>query len=76
MVAQMSDLLTTSEAARVAGVSSNSIRVWLRAGLLTAQSTPLGALIDPTELGQVIAAREQSQRERAKTRQLGGGTDA
>lgn len=66
------ELLSTSAAARVAGVSAESIRSWIRAGILPAQTTAIGALIDPHELDRVLQIREQSQRERTKTRQVGG----
>lgn len=59
----MDTMLSTSEAARAAGVSEQTIRVWMRTGRLSAQQTPLGALIDPVALGRVIAVREAAQRE-------------
>src|SRR5215213_2316374 len=37
--------LTTSAAARVAGVSEQSIRQWVRRGLLPAEIMPLGLLV-------------------------------
>ena len=37
--------LSTSEAARAAGVSAESIRGWVHSGRLAAQRTALGALI-------------------------------
>ena len=52
------DRLTTSEAARAAGVSAETIRAWLRAGRLAHEPTALGALIDAASLGRLIAARE------------------
>jgi hypothetical protein len=61
MSVTLDTLLTTSEAARRAGVSSTSIRTWLKAGLLQAQSTPLGALIAPQDLDQVLAARDAAR---------------
>jgi len=60
--------LSTSAAARTAGVSENTIRLWMPSGRLSHESTPLGALIDPRALGEIIAARERTQRERVKSR--------
>lgn len=56
--------LTTSEAARAAGVSAESIRGWVRSGRLSAERTALGALIDPASLGALIAEREAARRGR------------
>ena len=56
--------LSVSQAARCAGVSEGSIRAWIRAGVLPAERTGLGALISPAALGAVITARELSRRER------------
>jgi len=50
--------LTTSEAARAAGVSSETVRQWMRLGRLAYEPTALGALIDAAALGRLIAARE------------------
>ena len=55
--------LTTSEAARAAGVSGATIRVWLRSGRLAHDATTLGALIDAASLGHIIAEREAARRE-------------
>jgi hypothetical protein len=65
------ELLSTSAAARAAGVSAESIRAWVRAGRLQARQTPIGMLVDPLSLGRVIAAREADQRERTRR----GGRD-
>jgi predicted site-specific integrase-resolvase len=66
------ELLSTSTAARTAGVSAESIRSWIRAGILPAQSTAIGALIDRHELDRVLQARDQSRAARVLTRQVGG----
>ena len=58
----IADRLTTSEAARVAGVSGATIRVWLRSGRLAHEQTALGALIDAAALGRLIAEREAARR--------------
>jgi excisionase family DNA binding protein len=57
-------LLTPSEAARIAGVSADSIRSWLRSGRLASTATPLGRLIDPYALDQLISEREAARRRR------------
>ncbi len=49
--------LTTSAAARRAGVSEQSIRSWARSGLLPVEQTPLGMLIDVHDLDEVLADR-------------------
>jgi|SoiMethySBSTD1v2_1073268.scaffolds.fasta_scaffold985155_3 hypothetical protein len=68
MPAVIDERLTTSSAARVAGVGEQTIRAWMRSGRLAFESTPLGALIDRASLGQIIAAREQAQREKRQRR--------
>jgi excisionase family DNA binding protein len=72
MVAVMDGPITTSEASRIAGVSEGTIRSWLRSGRLPHQRTPLGALISPLALAEVIAVRERRQRETPRSRQIGG----
>ena len=62
------DMLTTSEAARAAGVADVTVRSWLKSGRLPYQDTKHGALINPVALGKVIAEREAEQRERAVKR--------
>ena len=66
MPAATESRLTTSEAARIAGVSEQTVRQWLRLGVLRHERTPLGALIDAVALGQLIAAREARRRERGR----------
>jgi excisionase family DNA binding protein len=61
MRAVLDERLTTSEAARLAGVSKQSIRSWMRAGRLPHEVTPLGALIDPADLDALLLARERAQ---------------
>ena len=56
--------VTPSEAARAAGVSVDTVRGWVRAGILRAEHTPLGALIDARDLGQVIAGQVIAARDR------------
>lgn len=68
MPAVIDERLTTSTAARVAGVSEQSIRLWMRSGRLAYESTPLGALIDRGSLGQLIGERERLARQRARAR--------
>ena len=63
MPAAIDTRMTVSQAARAAGVSEPTIRAWLRTGVLPHERTPLGALIDARDLGDVIAAREARQRE-------------
>ncbi|MGE0544591.1 MAG: helix-turn-helix domain-containing protein [Dehalococcoidia bacterium] len=60
----LNDALTPSEAARVSGVSESAIRQWMRAGKLAYVRTPLGRLVDPVALGELIAAREAAARTR------------
>jgi hypothetical protein len=68
MPAVIDERLTTSSAARAAGVGEQTIRTWMRTGRLAFESTSLGALIDRASLGQLIAEREAVQRERAVKR--------
>lgn len=66
MPAVLDERLTTSVAARAAGVSEQTIRSWARSGRLPVIATPLGMLIDRAALGQIIAEREAAQRERRR----------
>lgn len=66
MPAVADERMTTSVAARAAGVSEQTIRSWAHSGRLPVISTPLGMLIDRAALGQVIAEREAAQRERRR----------
>jgi predicted site-specific integrase-resolvase len=68
MPALLDERLTTSAAARIAGVSAETVRAWVRAGRLAVISTPLGMLIDRASLGHLIAEREATQRERQARR--------
>jgi len=56
--------LTPSAAARLAGVSEQTLRAWLKRGQLPCEQTPLGRLIDPVALGRFMGEREAAQRER------------
>src|SRR3712207_2827235 len=69
------DGLRTGEAARLIGVSEQTVRGPVRAGKLKAVSTPLGALIDEDSAHQLAAAREQAARTRrgSDLRVLSGG---
>ncbi len=64
MPAAIDRRLTPSEAARVAGVSVDTVRGWLRAGRLPYEATKYGALINAADLGRLISEREAAQRER------------
>ena len=59
MTAVHDSRLTASQAARVAGVAPETIRLWVKTGRLRAERTPLGMLIDPHDLDAVIREREQ-----------------
>ncbi len=63
MPAALDTRMTTSEVARMVGVSEQSVRQWTRAGVLRAERTPLGSLYDPAEVGRLIAERERRQRQ-------------
>jgi len=56
--------LTTAQAARVLGISEQSVRAWTRAGKLQATVTPLGLLIDEQSAHRLAAEREEAARER------------
>ena len=62
--------LTTTGAARRAHVSEQTIRQWMRSGQLDHEQTPLGALIDASDLDRLIAEREQRRRDRVPVRQV------
>jgi excisionase family DNA binding protein len=53
----LDERLTTSQAARIAGVSDQTIRLWMRSGQLAHERTPLGALIDRNALERFLAER-------------------
>ena len=61
------DGLRTSEAARMIGVSEQTIRAWVRACLLSHVQTPLGALIDSQAAHDLAAQRDQQARERRRS---------
>ena len=62
------DMLTTSEAARLIGVSAETIRAWLRDGRLPCIDTRLGALIARRDVEMVIARRAAEQTDAAVRR--------
>ena len=64
MVAAIDTRMSVSQAARCAGVSEQTLRAWLRAGVLRHERTALGRLIDAADLGALIAQREALARER------------
>lgn len=67
-VVTLAELLTTTEAARVAGVSEQTVRQWMKSGKLPYTETKLGGLIDPVRLGRLLSQREAAVRERAVKR--------
>lgn len=54
-----SDLLLTSEVARVAGVSAKTIRVWERTGKLSAQKTATGVRVFSRAQAEQLALERQ-----------------
>jgi predicted site-specific integrase-resolvase len=52
-------LLTVGQAARSAGVTPASIRLWDREGKLAVVRSPYGRLIDPDELAKTLQRRER-----------------
>ena len=72
MVAAIDTRMSVSQAARCAGVSEQAIRAWLRAGVLPAETTPLGRLIAAADLDRLIAARDAQRASTAKVRQVSG----
>ena len=62
--------LTTSAAARVAGVSEQSIRAWAKAGALPHEVTPLGMLIARDDLETFLEARDRQRAQRVRVRQV------
>lgn len=52
--------LRTGEAARMIGVSEQTIRSLVRRGLLRAMQTPHGVLIDDTDAHRLAAERERA----------------
>ncbi len=51
--------MSTSMAARLIGVSGESVRLWLRSGALPHQATPLGALIRREDVDRLIEQRDR-----------------
>jgi excisionase family DNA binding protein len=58
--------LRTGEAARLIGVSEQTVRGLVRAGKLRAVQTPLGALIDEDSAHQLADAREKAAQTRPR----------
>lgn len=58
--------LTTGQAARLLGLSEQSVRDFVRRGLLRAVQTPLGAIVDEEDAHRLAAKREQQHRERTR----------
>jgi len=61
--------LSTSEAARVLGIASETLRSWVRRRKIAARMTPLGMLFDIDDVHQLAAKREQAARERTLTQE-------
>jgi excisionase family DNA binding protein len=72
----LEETVTTSEAARIAGVSAETIRLWLRDGRLPGQITPLGALIRRVDVDRLVTQREAARRDRVRTRQVRGAVSS
>ena len=60
------DGLRTGEAARMIGVSEQTIRAFVRTGKLRGATTALGVLIDEDDAHRVAAERGRAGRERPK----------
>ena len=58
--------LTTARAARVAGCSEQTIRSWVRRGVLPAELTPYGLLVAEDDFAALIAQREAAARETSR----------
>ena len=56
-----SDFLTTTDAARIAGVAANTIRLWERLGKIPAQRTASGVRLFRLEDVQRVAAQRAEQ---------------
>ena len=74
--ATIADALSTSAAARRAGVSPEAVRVWVRTGRLPATTTPLGILIDRAELDRFLAERSARRPRHAPAARGDAGTGA
>ena len=59
--------LSTSEAARVLGVASETLRTWVRRRKIPARVSPLGLLFDTQDVHDLAAQRELIARDRALT---------
>jgi len=61
--------MSTSEAARVLGVASETLRTWVRRRKIAAHASPLGLLFDVQDVHDLAAQREQIARDRAVTQE-------
>jgi len=52
--------LSTSEAARVLGVASETLRTWVRRRKIAARVSPLGMLFDVADVHDLAAQREHA----------------
>ena len=59
--------MSTSEAARVLGVASETLRTWVRRRKIAARVSPLGMLFDVADVHELAAKREQIAHERSTT---------
>jgi len=59
--------MSTSEAARVLGVASETLRTWVRRRKIAARVSPLGMLFDVQDVHELAAQREQIAHERSTT---------
>lgn len=55
--------MSTSEAARVLGVASETLRAWVKQGKVPARQSPLGLLFDASAVHRFAADRERARRE-------------
>ncbi len=60
MMTETSALISTGQAARLIGVSEQSIRQWAASGRLPATVTPLGRLFDRAAVAALAAERERA----------------
>lgn len=67
--------LTTSQAARLLGVSEQSVRDFVRRGALEAVQTPHGSVIDSDDAHRLAATRERQRREKVRHRQIDRATE-
>jgi len=63
------DGLRTGEAARLLGLSEQTVRTLVRRRQLEAVQTPYGLLVDEADARRLAAEREQSARDRTRTQE-------